>query len=171
MNATLPREAAPENKRHNYRAYSFEEKKGTLDFSPWAPLKMFRNPKLVKGFIFIELIIATFVFVIALAALSASYLAMLNLVEIARSLTVATKDAENVMERIQSTNFTKIVSSFPAGASVSPLPGQTFSLEAEQIIVTYPQGTGVDPLEIKATVSYSRKGRLLSQNIRTLRTK
>ncbi|MFH1202137.1 MAG: hypothetical protein V1674_04525 [Candidatus Omnitrophota bacterium] len=125
----------------------------------------------IRGIIFIEILIATFVFVVTLAVLSTSYLAMLNLVELARLTTVANKDAENVMERIQSTNFTNIVPKFPDGAVAPTFPTETLSLDGEQITVTYPQGVSVDPLEILVTVSYSHKGRSLTQTIRTLRTR
>lgn len=122
-----------------------------------------------KAITLIEVLIATFIFVLAFGGLLSSILASVYLLSLGKEQTVAISDLRNMMERIRSTPFENMLSLFPnstvdgpASKPYSNIVGG-YALNNEHIIVTYPSTTS-DPLEVKVNVSW-RDARTRIQNI------
>ncbi|MBU4589878.1 MAG: prepilin-type N-terminal cleavage/methylation domain-containing protein [Candidatus Omnitrophica bacterium] len=125
------------------------------------------------GFTLLELMIGAAVLILALVGLIAAYIGCFALNEKARNLTVATNDAQCVMEEIRDRNtaFNITQEDWSAWAATDPPDGGGCStLDNETITVTYPSGTGARPLEIIITVSWTEKGRQRNTQISTLLT-
>jgi type II secretory pathway pseudopilin PulG len=131
----------------------------------------------VKGVTLFELLIATFVFTIALAGLLSSLMAILDLIDATKEETIATTDSRNMMERIRATAFDNMVLLFPDGVADGPVtnPYQNiagnYSLNSEHITVTY-SDVNSDPLEVRIKVSWLDKhARAYNTSMSTFKTR
>jgi prepilin-type N-terminal cleavage/methylation domain-containing protein len=115
------------------------------------------------GFTFVEVLIAITLLVIGFLGVYASLYATALLRETANETNVAMFKLQTTMEYIFSLPFDKIPVDLPAGAAVnvSPLvdsdPNNNFQLSGEQVVVTYPKGTGADPLEFTITITWTSR--------------
>jgi len=124
----------------------------------------------------IEVLIALSLFIVAGGAMASAHLFGHQLSEYATSTMKAVNDLEQVMERVHATPFADLRTSFPDGipnggpvnAYVAIVNGYT--LEGEQITVTYPSQTA-DRLEVLVTVSWVQRGRARSRSLSTARTR
>jgi len=133
-----------------------------------------------KGTTLVEIMIATLIFTVALAALLGCVTAILYLVDTSREQAVAISDLRTIMERIRATSFSNIPVQFPDGVAdgggINPydqiVSGTgNYSLSAEQITVTYTD-VNADPLEIRVTVSWQdKRGGAQSVSASTFRTR
>ena len=126
-----------------------------------------------SGFTLLELMIGSAVLVLALVGLIGAYIGCFSLNESARNLTVAMNDAQCTMEEIRDRNVTSNITQedWAAWAATDPPEGGGCNtLDSESINVTYPSGTGIDPLEILITVNWTEKGRQRSAQLTTLLT-
>lgn len=120
------------------------------------------NIKCQTGTTLIEILIATFVFTIAVGGLLSSILAIVNLIDLANDITVATASLNNMMERIRATPFaymtTRFPDSQPDGTAENPYQDIVggYTLTNEQITATY-ANINVDPLEMKVTLQWNDK--------------
>jgi type II secretory pathway pseudopilin PulG len=134
-------------------------------------MKMRLFNKKDKGFSLIELVVGVFILIVIILVLWEIYSTSVNYIIMAKELRIASDDLQDVMERIQSVNFSGITTSFPDGATVGQDMVGGFDLDNESIVVRYPQGTGVDPLQIEVEIDWTdKKGRPHSKIFRTVRT-
>ncbi len=113
------------------------------------------------------------VLIVALAGLIAAYMGCFILNESARNLSIAINHAQIVMEEIRDVNIlSNIVVEDWTGWSATDVPdgGGCNTLNNETISVTYPSGTGADPLEILLTLNWTEKNRQRSVQLVTLMT-
>ena len=130
-----------------------------------------------RGSTFVELLSALFVFVTAGSGLLMAYLSSHLLSEQARQERIAYEDLRDMMERIQSTAFTALAATFPAGTANggggTPTPYErivgTYTLPAQQIVVTYPSATA-DRRDVLVTLTWTHKQRPRTASILTVRT-
>ena len=118
--------------------------------------------KHAKGMTLVELMIATFIFVLALGALLNSVWAVLYLIDLSRDQTIATTDLRNMMEAIRVTAFADTLSFFPDAVVDGPINNNYaslvggYSLNNEHITVSYAD-THTDPLEMRVNLVWQDK--------------
>jgi hypothetical protein len=130
-----------------------------------------------KGMTLVELLVVSFVFIAVIGPLLASIVSLLYLLDITKCQSIAIVDLCSIMEKIKSTPFNNMQTSFPDGVVNGPggnsypaLIG-SYTLQNEQIAVTYPD-INADPLEIQATAMWQDKnGRPYSTSISTFKTR
>ena len=128
-----------------------------------------------RGFTIIELIIALFVFVVAGGGIAGANLYCHRLSEDVTNAMRAVDDLDDMMEHVQATPFSSLQVLFPGGvvnggggnAYAAVVGGYT--LDGEQIIVTYPSQTA-GRLEMLVTVNWLQRGRSRSARTATIRT-
>lgn len=126
----------------------------------------------------VEILVATFIFIVAFGALLNSVLAAVAFINQSREQNIAIGDARNLMEKIRATAFDSLITAFPNGVQdgSSPRKYNTFliggySLKNEHLTVTY-ASTLTDPLEIRVLTSWvGRTGRPSSIQLTTFRTR
>jgi hypothetical protein len=134
-------------------------------------MKMCLFRKKNKGFSLIELMAGAFVLVVIILVLWEIYSTSVNYIIMAKELRIATDDLQDVMERMQAINFSNITTLFPDGASVNQDMVGGFDLDNESIVVRYPQGAGMDPLQIEVEINWTgKRGNPRSKIFRTVRT-
>jgi hypothetical protein len=115
-----------------------------------------------RGLTLVEILIAMFVFTLALAALLSSIVAVLYLIDLSKDFTVAYSDIRNMMEDIRTTPFANMLSLFPDGLVDGPVSNRYsdlvggYLLGNEHITVTYADVTS-DPLEVKVILTWQDK--------------
>ena len=126
------------------------------------------------GLSFIEIVLALFLFVLTGSGILSSYLSCHHLSEHATNTMRAVSDLDDMMERIRATPFNTLQTNFPSGVAnglgnsyVGIVGGYT--LDGEQIVVTYPSQTLVR-LEILVTVNWTQRGRARTTQLSTVRT-
>lgn len=126
----------------------------------------------IKGLTLIEVLIVSVLLVVVLTGVLGVYFTAMNYVDWAKELSIATDDARDVLEKIKNAAFANVTTEFPDGAGVVAADIGGFVLQNEAIVVTYPNGTVVDPLEIVVTVSWNnrRGGRARNLVFHTIRT-
>jgi len=130
-----------------------------------------------RGFTFVELLLVIFILVAAGSGILGSFLSTHLLTQYARDSMIAVDDLRDMMERIQSTPFTDLLTSFPAnvadGPAANPYPSivanGAYALSNQQITVTYPAMTPTRR-EILVTVSWRTRGRQRAAALSTVRT-
>ena len=131
-----------------------------------------------SGMTLIEVLVATFVFVIAFGALLSSVLSSVGLIDLSDEQSVAIIDARNLTEKMYAASFNTLKTLFPNGVQDGSGPNtyNTFlvggyTLRNEHITVTY-TNVNADPLEILITVSWlDKRGRARSMSLTTFRTR
>lgn len=130
-----------------------------------------------KGMTLFELLIAAFVFTVAMGALLSSIVAIMYLIDISKDQTVAASDLRNTMERIRATPFNNMVSFFPSGTQDGPANNRYqnitggYSLNGEHITVTY-ANVNSDPLEIRVNINWLDKhSRPYNTSLSTFKTR
>jgi Tfp pilus assembly protein PilV len=128
-----------------------------------------------NGLSLVEILIATLVFSIALAAVVSSIAAIVDVIDDAKDTTVATADLRNMLEKMRATPFDSLVALFPHGAADGPMPNPYttivggYTLANEHITVTY-ANPDVEPLEIHTLLTWqSKKGRAHNSSIATFK--
>jgi prepilin-type N-terminal cleavage/methylation domain-containing protein len=122
------------------------------------------NLKRKNGMTLVEILVATLVFTLALSALLGGMSAIVDLIDLAKDMTVATDHLRNMLERIRSTPFASMLTRFPNnttnGPGANPYANITggYTLVSENITVTY-ANPAADPLEAKTTVRWLDKKR------------
>ena len=112
----------------------------------------------------IEIMVAAFVFIVAVSALLGAIAGILSMIETSKEQTTAVFDLRNMMERIKATAFSNTVPSFPGNVTDGPIANRYptmlglggYTLSNEHITVTYANVVN-DPLEITATVTWRDK--------------
>ncbi|MDD5255281.1 MAG: hypothetical protein PHR11_04425 [Candidatus Omnitrophica bacterium] len=130
-----------------------------------------------KGTTLVEILIATLIFTVALAALLGVVVSILYLIDTSREEAIAVTDLRSLMERIRATGFSSITAQFPNGVADGSA-GNTYQdvvggyrLSAETITVTYAD-TSADPLEIRAVLTWQdKRGRTHTVATSTFRTR
>jgi len=105
-----------------------------------------------KGLTMIETLIATTLIVFASTSVMSLFIAGYKYVTISEQIVTATNVARTKIEWIRHTEFEEITNTFPAGSSVT-----IDALSEGQCHVTYPDGIGVDPLNILVTVNWTER--------------
>ena len=130
-----------------------------------------------KGITFIEILVATLVFTLALASVLGSMVSIADLIDLARDTTIATTDLKNMMERMRATPFALIIPNFPNGMTDGPGPNRYpplvggYQLTSEHITVTY-ANPNAQPLEIKITLTWlDKKGHSRNASMSTFKTR
>ena len=130
-----------------------------------------------KGTSLIEILVATFIFACASAALLSSLTGALYLINTAKDQTAAISDSRNIMERIRASSFADMALLFPDAASDGPANNRYqdivggYSLNNEHIAVTYPN-INADPLEILVDITWQdKRGRAQETSISTFKTR
>jgi len=126
-----------------------------------------------SGFTLLELMIGACVLILGLVALISAYIGCFALNESARNLTIATNHAQCLMEKIRDYNIPSNITQedwTTWAATDLPDGGGCNTLNNETINVTYPSGTGANPLEILVTVNWTEKNRSRSVQFSTLLT-
>ena len=123
-----------------------------------------------RGFTLLETMIATGILLIgAVGALSLINYG-LKATATSKHITAATNIARAKLEEIKNTPFKDITSYYPANPDGSPV--ESTSLPEEAIwVVSYPDGTAANPLNISLVVSWQEEGGRTNQvELRTLVT-
>lgn len=130
-----------------------------------------------KGTTLIEILIATFVFTVAVGALLNSLTAVLYLIDLSKDQTIANSDLRNMMERIKVTSFADMLWFFPDSVVEGPAYNSYQSivggyiLNNEHINVTYANPFS-DPLEIEVSLNWQdKRGRSHNRSISTFKTR
>lgn len=132
----------------------------------------------VKGTTLFEILLATFVFVLAMGALLSSIAAVLYLIDVSKDQTIAVADLRNIMEKIRVVSFADVITVFPNGVQDGP-GGNSYqnmvggySLTEGHITITYFPDINSDPLQIKAEVTWQdKRGRAYSAFMSTFKTR
>ena len=122
----------------------------------------------LKSFTLIEIMMTSLILVIALMATLGAYVGALNLAAVNREVDIATDDAKDILEKIDSVGFNSITTEFPDECCIGSdcdngtgCPGVSnateFLLRKQKIEIEYPEGVTADTLEIKVTVSWVGK--------------
>lgn len=115
-----------------------------------------------KGTTLVEILIATFVFTVALAALLSSISGTLYLLDLSKDTTIANSDLRNIMELIRTTSFANMIQLFPDGVVDGPVSNSYqlaiggYRLGNEHITVTYANPNS-EPLEIQVNLTWIDK--------------
>ena len=130
-----------------------------------------------KGLSVVEILIASLVFILALAGLMSSVIAVFALIEQARDRSVAVADLSSLMEQARATAFDNLAAFFPNGVTDGPGASRYYDilggyrLPSEHITVTYPS-VNSDPLEMCSILSWQDKaGRSFNISMSTYRTR
>lgn len=125
-----------------------------------------------KSLSLMEIMLVATIMLVAILSLWQVYIKSMHAVGQAREKSIAVDDTRDVLEKIRCVNFNNIVTEFPDGGLVSEAVTGEFLLRNEVIVVTYPQGTLADPLEINVTTSWEgRDTRNYTSSFRTLRSR
>jgi type II secretory pathway pseudopilin PulG len=109
-----------------------------------------------QGFTLAETIVVFAVIFIASTGTVGLFSYALQTASTTAHITAATYTARLHIEEIKATTFGNITTSFPDGVS-NPITGTSFPNGATWS-VTYPDGTGANPLTISVNVSWSENG-------------
>ena len=128
-----------------------------------------------SGMTLVELILAGLMLVIAGVGILGAILQGQTLLEHASNTMRAVNDVEDLMEHIRTTPFDQVQARFPAGVpdgggvtDYRPIVGG-YTLDGEQIVVTYPSQT-TGRMEILVTVNWTNRARSRSTSLSTVRT-
>jgi len=125
-----------------------------------------------RGFTLVEAMVAAVILLIVGLALLQVLILSLNYSQQAREYTVIADDLRDVFEEIRSVSFANLPVLYPHNSSIPAAVVGGFQLENEAITISYPAGTGADPLEIQVTVTWkSKRGTTRSYTMKTLRTR
>ena len=123
----------------------------------------------------VELLLAGIMLVIAGVGILGAILQGQTLLEHASNTMRAVNDAEDLMEHIRTTPFDQVQTRFPAGTpdgggvtDYRPIVGG-YTLDGEQIVVTYPSQT-TGRMEILVTLNWMNRTRSRSTTLSTVRT-
>lgn len=130
-----------------------------------------------RGLSLLEILFATLIFVLALAALMNGIIAALYLINLSQDQTLANTDLTNMMEWIKTTPFNDMMRLFPDSLADGPATNSYpfylggYSLNNEHITVTYAD-LDSDPLEIKVNLSWQdSRGRNYNISAYTFKTR
>jgi type II secretory pathway pseudopilin PulG len=134
----------------------------------FTPLEMNRRRKFLTGFTLVEIMFAVALFGAALFGILKLINGSIELNQLSGSRTIAMNDARRVLEEMRTVvnaNGTPGITGTDWGAWA----GQNiaFALANENIVITYPQGAGLNPLPVQATVNWSEKGRASAYSVET----
>ena len=128
-----------------------------------------------SGMTLVELLLASIMLVIAGIGILGAILQGQTLLEHASNTMRAVNDAEDLMEHIRTTPFDQVQARFPAGTpdgggvtDYRPIVGG-YTLDGEQIVVTYPSQT-TGRMEILVTLNWMNRTRSRSTTLSTVRT-
>ncbi|MGB2629823.1 MAG: prepilin-type N-terminal cleavage/methylation domain-containing protein [Candidatus Omnitrophota bacterium] len=125
-----------------------------------------------KGFTLVELMVVSFVLIGIIVAIWGILITSLNYITMAREEVIAVDDLKDVMETLGNVPFTELTDVFPNGGSVDPDLIGGFLLDNEVIVVRYPQGTGIDPLEVEVELTWTgNTGAVRSHIFKTVKTR
>ena len=138
------------------------------------------HPHARSGFTFVELLLVIFVLITASSGIIGSYLSTHYLSQYARETMMVNDDLRDMMERINATPFSAILTNFPSGTAnvggyQTIVSGQTggvanpFALQGESITVTYPSQSATR-LEVLVTVTWTSRGSQRTASLAGLRT-
>lgn len=124
-----------------------------------------------RGMTFMEVMFTALITIIVLVAVLQVYASAFNLISRAREITIATDDLKDVLEKMRNVDFASLVATFPHNGAIGAALVGGFLLQNESIVVSYPNGTTVDPLLIQVSLSWTgRDRRNYTQTFRTTRT-
>ena len=128
-----------------------------------------------SGMTLVELVLAAVMFVIAGTGIAGAILQCQSLLEHSSNTMRAVNDVEDLMEHLRTTPFDQVQANFPSGvpdggaaADYRTIVGG-YTLDGEQIVVTYPSQT-TGRLEILVTVNWMHRLRPRSTSLSTIRT-
>ena len=129
----------------------------------------------MRGFTLIEVLCALSIIVVAIMAVGGSFNLATNLSAFSQSKSAAVQDAEKTMEQARrladSAGLTGAGSVSDSGTWSTWITAQAFAnLPQESVAVTFPAGTGSNPLQVKVVVTWSEKGVPRSYELQTLVT-
>lgn len=129
-----------------------------------------------RGMTYLEVLVALALFVSVAVSILISNLSMHWVSEHATTTMAAVNHLDDIMERIGTTDFGALQTTFPAGV-VDGGAGQPYAvivggytLDTEHIVVTYPNQTA-DRLEMLVTISWTFRQRARTAQLSTVRTR
>ena len=130
------------------------------------------------GMTLVELLVAVMVVALGGLWLLGAYHSVIELTDVSQQSDVAINDLRDMMERIKTTPFTALTTSFPNGAVngitgggpnlYAPIVG-TYTLGGEQITVAHRPNAAADPRELVVTLQWSHGGRTYQRALSTIR--
>jgi len=118
-----------------------------------------------KGFTMIEALMATVLIVFASTSTMSLFIAGYKYTAISGQIVTATNVARSKIELMRDTAFEDIPGTFPGSSPIA-----VDNLPNGQWYVTYPGGTGTDPLNVLVTVEWTERGTPHSIDLATLVT-
>jgi prepilin-type N-terminal cleavage/methylation domain-containing protein len=126
--------------------------------------------KTKQGLTLLELMVAVFIVVIAIIPAYQLFIGGLNLDNQSREICLAAMAASSVMEKIRGINFATLTTTLNGTINLTYAGGPL--LRNETVMVSYPNGTAGDPLNITIIVNWtSRSRRMISNDFHTSRTR
>lgn len=133
------------------------------------------------GLTLVELLFAVVAMVIAGVALLGASQAGLHQIEAAQQTSLAMDHLHDMLERVKTTPFAVLNTSFPSGAPGGVVGGgpdqygaivggYSPQLTGEQVTVTHSPSAVADPRELVVRVQWSNRGRVYQRTMSTLRT-
>lgn len=124
-----------------------------------------------------EVLVAVFIFSVAMGALLNSFSAIIEVIDLARDKSHAVADLRSVLEHMRATPFDLLTTRFPNGTQDGTATNNYtaivggYRLTNQHIVVTYAD-TNTDPLEIKTTLSWQdKRARTRNASLSTFRTR
>lgn len=124
------------------------------------------------GFTLVEAMVSLMIVLFVLVPLLLAFAGALLEIMIAREISLADDDVKDVFEKLKLTPFPNLPVEFPDGASINENIIGGYLLSDEDIVVSYPEGIGGNPLAIQVTVSWtSITGKARTETYKTIRTR
>ena len=133
-----------------------------------------------EGLTLVELLLAVVALVLAGVGLMSAYQSGLHATEVAQQSSLAMDDIHDILERIKTTPFSALNTSFPNGAPggvvgggpdlYAPIVGgYAPELPGERITVTHSPSVIADPRELAVQVQWTNRGRQHQKAMSTIR--
>lgn len=126
-----------------------------------------------KGLTLIEVMFSVFIAILVLVGVVQALIYIAAMTSDSKSRAMVFQDVQMTMERVSGTPLSSLVTTFPNNQA---LPNafvtnvlQGYKLTGENITVSYPAGTGGNPLEVVVTGQWPERGQTRSVVLRTFR--
>ena len=126
-----------------------------------------------KGHTLIELLFSLVICVLILGGVLQALVYLTAATSSNKNRSQVFQDIQATMERISGIQFSSLVTTFPdnqalSNAFVTNVLG-SYKLPTESVVVSYPAGTGGNPLEVLVTGNWTEQGGARNVSVRTFR--
>ena len=125
-----------------------------------------------KGMTLIEVLLSIFIAALVLVGVIEAMLYLTAVSSSSKNRALVFQDMQMTMERILGTQLSSLPTTFPAGAVPEAFVANVlrgYKIPAESVIISYPNGTAGNPLEVVVTGQWTERGRARSVSIGTFR--